>query len=276
MIVNEGIGGKKLPVLTNPAAASDLLLDKQLIDSEGNVMTGTMPIVSHPNPSIIVGANGLITASHEQSTGKVTGGTTQATHQLDTVSGTTITPSTYQQLASPSGRFTTGNLYVAGDSNLIASNIKSGVSIFGVYGTYKGEGLDVKFAWNTRSISRGSYDSTTVTFPGILTEITEGLLAVSITSSAWWTKDSVRSSSTNYLIHASGGQKAPTTSLIASSILCGTYSYGSVDLQYGLGGYVFPTMEVSGTDLIFNGQNALYVAGLSSDYYVLDFFCLYV
>lgn len=36
--------GKKLPVLTNPGTADDLLTGKQLIDQNGNVLTGTMPI----------------------------------------------------------------------------------------------------------------------------------------------------------------------------------------------------------------------------------------
>ena len=149
MIVNEG-GGVRLPNLTNPAAASDLLVNKQLIDSDGNIVNGTMPIVTHPNPSIIVGANGLITASHEQETGKVTGGTTQSTHQLTVQNGTTITPGTSQKTAVASGRYTTGPVYVAGDANLKASNIRSGVSIFGVNGTYDpGPGYTIKSVTGT-------------------------------------------------------------------------------------------------------------------------------
>lgn len=149
MIVNEG-GGVRLPNLTNPAAASDLLINKQLIDAEGRIVNGTMPIVTHPNPSIIVGANGLITASHEQETGKVTGGTTQSTHQLTVQNGTTITPGTAQKTAVASGRYTTGPIYVAGDANLKASNIKSGVSIFGVHGTYNpGSGYTIKMVEGT-------------------------------------------------------------------------------------------------------------------------------
>ena len=35
------IGGTKLPELTNPGTAADLLAGKQLIDAEGNVLTGT-------------------------------------------------------------------------------------------------------------------------------------------------------------------------------------------------------------------------------------------
>lgn len=139
MIINEGgSGGKKLPILTNPGAAGDLLENKQLIDANGNILTGTMPTVDHPNPTISVGANGLITASHAQGSGKVTGGTTTATRQLTTQGGTTITPGTTQKTAVASGRYTTGPVYVAGSPYLVPANIKSGANIFGVVGTYQG------------------------------------------------------------------------------------------------------------------------------------------
>lgn len=50
--------------------------------------------------------------------------------------GKVVTPSTKQQLAVEAYKYTSGNVYVAGDSNLTAGNIKKGVSIFGVAGTY--------------------------------------------------------------------------------------------------------------------------------------------
>ena len=47
----------------------------------------------------------------------------------------TITPSTTDQIVVSSGYYTGGNITVKGDSNLIAGNIKVGMSIFGVNGT---------------------------------------------------------------------------------------------------------------------------------------------
>lgn len=96
--------------------------------------------VSQATPSISVSSSGLITASSNQSAGYVSGGTTSDTYQLTTQAGRTITPGTSQQTACASGRYTTGNIYVAGDSDLVASNIRSGVNIFGVTGTYTGSG----------------------------------------------------------------------------------------------------------------------------------------
>lgn len=108
----------------------------------------TINTATQATPSISVSNSGLITASATQSAGYVSSGTKSATHQLTTQSGRTITPGTTQQMACPSGRYTTGNIYVAGDSNLTAENIRSGVNIFGVNGTYSGggeSGGEIKF-----------------------------------------------------------------------------------------------------------------------------------
>lgn len=139
MIINEGRPGKKLPALTNPGVAGDLLTGKQLIGADGQIITGTMASVVQATPSISVSASGLITASATQSAGRVTAGTKSATKQLTTQAGKTVTPGRTQQTAVASGRYTTGTVYVAGDSDLVAANIKKGVNIFGVAGTYEGE-----------------------------------------------------------------------------------------------------------------------------------------
>lgn len=76
-------------------------------------------------------ANGLITA---------TAGAKSSTHQLAFQAAKTITPATVTQTAVSSGYYTGGAVTVKGDSNLIAGNIKSGVSIFGVSGNYVGSG----------------------------------------------------------------------------------------------------------------------------------------
>ena len=55
----------------------------------------------------------------------------------------TFTPKTYNQTIS-SGRWLTGTQTIKGDANLVSSNIKSGVSIFGVSGSLQaGEFIEV-------------------------------------------------------------------------------------------------------------------------------------
>ena len=93
--INSISTGIQLPTLINPGTASDLLVGKELIDQDGNVVTGTIP----------------------------------------TKTAATITPGTADQTIS-SGIYLTGVQTIKGDSNLVASNIKSGTSIFGVTGAY--------------------------------------------------------------------------------------------------------------------------------------------
>ena len=77
-------------------------------------------------PEISINSAGLITA---------TAGTKSSTYQLAFQSAKTITPSTLDQIAVSSGHYTGGNITVKGDSNLVAENIVSGKSIFGISGT---------------------------------------------------------------------------------------------------------------------------------------------
>lgn len=77
-------------------------------------------------PNIAYGYDGLVMA---------TAGKKSATLQLPTQSGATITPSRVTQTAVPAYKFTTGEVYVQGDTDLLPKNIVSGVSIFGVAGT---------------------------------------------------------------------------------------------------------------------------------------------
>lgn len=183
MIINEGRPGKKLPTLTNPGVAGDLLSGKQLIGQDGNIITGTIPSkastdisvsgrtvtvpagyypsqasksiasATQATPSITVSSGGLITASATQSAGYVASGTKSATKQLTTQAGKTVTPGRTQRTAVASGRYTTGTVYVAGDSDLVAANIKKGVNIFGVAGTYEGRGLPIGLRFASTSVT---------------------------------------------------------------------------------------------------------------------------
>lgn len=70
------------------------------------------------------------------SSGKLTG-------IIPSVSGKTVTPGASQQTAVSAGSYTAGDVVVEGDANLLPENIKTGVSIFGVDGTFEGGGETV-------------------------------------------------------------------------------------------------------------------------------------
>ena len=67
--------------------------------------------------------------AHDKTGNTITGTLTQQ-------SGKTVTPGTSDVVAVENGKYTTDTVYVKGDSNLTADNIKSGTSIFGVTGSY--------------------------------------------------------------------------------------------------------------------------------------------
>lgn len=117
-----------------------------LIDSQGRAFLAPAAegtAVTHPDPTISFNtSNGLITATHVQSSGVVEGSTTAATQQLSTQGAQTITPSTSAQTIA-AGKYLTGAQTIEGDANLVAGNIKDGVTIFGVEGTYEGSGGSV-------------------------------------------------------------------------------------------------------------------------------------
>ena len=135
--------GAELPTLANEGSASDLLYGKQLIDQDGNVVTGTISTKTSSNltvsgatvtvpsgyyatqatksvdtatqatPSISVDSAGKITATATQTAGYVSAGTKSATKQLATQAAKTVTPTKSSQTAVVSGVYTTGTVTVA-------------------------------------------------------------------------------------------------------------------------------------------------------------------
>lgn len=123
-------------VVTPTTSQQDITPDSGY-DGLSKVTIAAMPTAEQATPNITVSSSGLITATSEQSEGYVALGTKSSTQQLTTQAAKTVTPGTANQTAVASGRYTTGAVTVKGDANLVAGNIKSGVSIFGVAGTLK-------------------------------------------------------------------------------------------------------------------------------------------
>lgn len=123
----------------SPSTSAQTVKPDSGYDGLSQVTVNAMTTATQATPSIIVSTDGKITASATQTAGYVAAGTKTATKQLTTQAAQTITPGTSNKTIS-SGRYLTGTQTIKGDANLVAGNIKSGVSIFGVAGSYEGSG----------------------------------------------------------------------------------------------------------------------------------------
>ena len=143
-IINELPEAGCNPVLQDktitPTTSKQTITADNGYDGLDTVTVNAMPTATQATPTVTINSSGLITATATQTAGYVTAGTKSATKQLAFQAAKTITPSTTSQTAVSSGYYTGGNITVAGDSNLVAGNIKNGTTIFGVTGTYEGSG----------------------------------------------------------------------------------------------------------------------------------------
>ena len=102
----------------------------------GTIQVGPMPTGALGAPTITVSTSGLITAKAIVGTAGYLATTvsTTSTSQLNVKAAQTYTPSTQAQTIA-SGQYLTGAQTILGDSSLVASNIISTASIFGVQGS---------------------------------------------------------------------------------------------------------------------------------------------
>ena len=77
---------------------------------------------------------------------------------IPTLAAQTITPGTINKTVT-AGQYLGGDQTIKGDSNLVAGNIKSGVSIFGVMGSLASASVV------TGTVTNGSTQTNTITFP---------------------------------------------------------------------------------------------------------------
>lgn len=94
-------------------------------------VTGNMPNRGAASSTLAVNGSYTIANGFHNGSGKIT-------QSLTTQGGSTVTPGTANKLAIATGRWVTGDVWCAGDADLIPGNIKSGVNIFGVTGTFTG------------------------------------------------------------------------------------------------------------------------------------------
>ena len=156
-------GGGGAPEL-QAKEATPLITNAQQIIVPDNGYDGLSKVTVNPMPT------GALKTPTVNSIGYVSSGVqtagyfdTSATSglQLSTQAAKTITPTTYSQIAVASGKYTIGAVTVAGDANLIPSNILSGKNIFGVEGGL----IAWQRYWYTIPVMCDSSGYITVSFP---------------------------------------------------------------------------------------------------------------
>lgn len=103
----------------------------------------------------IFGTHGTFTEDATATDGDILQGATayaqgaKVTGTIPRNAGGTFTPTTVEQSAGVEHKYMEGDIKIAGDSNLVAGNIKKGVSIFGVTGALNSSGIDTSDATAT-------------------------------------------------------------------------------------------------------------------------------
>ena len=121
-----------------PSTVSQTITPDRDFQGLSSVTVNAIPVVELATPALAIDNNGLISSTVIQSGGYIVESMKSNTLQLLTREGSEIIPSTYDTVI-PAHVYTTGNITIKGDTNLIPENIKEGVELFGVTGTHIGE-----------------------------------------------------------------------------------------------------------------------------------------
>lgn len=112
-------------------AAGAVTAPSNISDTTASVSTGTNTLTLSKTVSVTPN----VTTAGYISSGTAGNATVSLTANVTTKAAATITPSTSNQTIA-SGTYLTGTQTIAGDADLVAANIKTGVSIFNVTGSF--------------------------------------------------------------------------------------------------------------------------------------------
>ena len=198
-------------------------------DSSGNKVSGTLNVTSSGGTDVsdttATAGDVLSGAYFYTSAGTKTQGT------IPSLSSQTITPGTSAQVIS-GGQYLAGDQTIAGDADLIASNIKSGVTIFGVAGSLdvSSGGVDVSDTTATAgSVLSGAYfyDSTGTKTQGTIPTVSA-------------------SQSANVVTIPAGYHANSQTVTVGSAVQSQTITPGTTAQVLSSGGYLVGDVTIAG------------------------------
>ena len=143
-------------ITVNAMPSGSVTAPASITGSSATVSTGTNTLTL--SKSVSVTPN--VTTAGYVSSGTAGNSSVSLTANVTTKGTATITPTTSNQTIA-SGTYLTGTQTISGDANLVAGNIKSGTTIFGVTGTYSGGGGTSKNVQVLQSTSRTNSSSLT-------------------------------------------------------------------------------------------------------------------
>lgn len=226
------------------ATAADILSPKTAYVATGKV-EGTMQTVEQATPSISVSAGGLITVTSEQSGGFVADGTKSATQQLPVQGAQTITPGTTQQTIN-GGVYLTGAQTIQGDAGLVPDNIKNGITIFGVTGSYEGD-TGGEFAVPLTITVDSGVTVTAINGDTTLTAVSNGTAQFILPKGGTWTITATKD-----------GETAVTTVTVQESYTGELEFIAGEVIYYGVATNIMAAYDIAGTNV---GDYAVFAGG---------------
>ena len=149
-------GSKKTGTMTNQGAWSTTKTSNGDVPIPAGFHNGSGKVSVNVSTSTATGALDLPSISFDKTLGRFTAtskvktsgyistsDTTTKSYTITRYLGGEYTPTKESKTVSLKEKYCTGDVVIKGDNNLIPANIKNGISIFGVAGSYTGDGANV-------------------------------------------------------------------------------------------------------------------------------------